>query len=257
MTMPIDPLVAAARGGDESAFAAIVERHRRELHAHCYRMRGSVEDAEDAMQDALLRAWRGLPRFEGRSSLRSWLYTIATNASLKAIERRPWRVLPVDDERRPAQSQQATLRALGDAGVSRVVERYMRAWEHGDVDAIVALLAEDAAFAMPPTPTWFRGHQAIAAFCREAAALRWRHVATSANAQPAVGATCGTRHAATSRSRSSTSSRSTAIASPRSPPSSSRPRSRASPCRRHLPPDRSVPAAHRISWSTTPHKEDP
>ena len=89
-------LLEAARAGDEDAFARIVEPHRRALHAHCYRMLGSVADAEDALQDALLNAWRGLGRFEGRSSLRSWLYTIATNACLRAIERRPKRVLPID-----------------------------------------------------------------------------------------------------------------------------------------------------------------
>src|SRR6266536_5132408 len=89
-------LLEAAREGDEDAFALLVEPHRRELHAHCYRMLGSVADAEDALQEAMLSAWRGLPRFEGRSSLRSWLYTIATNACLKAIERRPKRVLPLD-----------------------------------------------------------------------------------------------------------------------------------------------------------------
>jgi RNA polymerase sigma-70 factor (ECF subfamily) len=89
-------LLAAARTGDENAYNRLVEPRRRELHAHCYRMLGSVQDAEDALQEALLRAWRGLPRFEGRSSLRSWLYTIATNTCLNAIERRPKRVLPVD-----------------------------------------------------------------------------------------------------------------------------------------------------------------
>src|SRR5215212_1392284 len=89
-------LLEAARGGDEAAFGSLVEQYRRELHAHCYRMLGSVHDAEDALQDALLRAWRGLARFEGRSSLRSWLYTIATNTCLNAIERRPKRVLPID-----------------------------------------------------------------------------------------------------------------------------------------------------------------
>jgi RNA polymerase sigma-70 factor (ECF subfamily) len=89
-------LLAAAGTGDEAAFAALVEPHRGALHAHCYRMLGSVHDAEDAMQDALLRAWRAIGRFEGRSSLRTWLYTIATNACLKAIERRRRLVLPVD-----------------------------------------------------------------------------------------------------------------------------------------------------------------
>ena len=89
-------LLDAARGGDQDAYRRLVEPHRRALHAHCYRMLGSVHDAEDALQDALLRAWRGLPRFEGRSSLRSWLYRIATNACLNAIERRPKRMLPID-----------------------------------------------------------------------------------------------------------------------------------------------------------------
>jgi RNA polymerase sigma-70 factor (ECF subfamily) len=89
-------LLAAAKRGDETAFGRLVAPYRRELHAHAYRMLGSPADAEDALQDALLGAWRGLARFEGRSSLRSWLYTITTNASLKAIKRRPKRVLPID-----------------------------------------------------------------------------------------------------------------------------------------------------------------
>ena len=86
----------AAQAGDEAAFERLVSDYRRELYAHCYRMLGSVADAEDALQEALLRAWRALPRFEGRSSLRSWLYRIATNACLRLIERRPPRVLPID-----------------------------------------------------------------------------------------------------------------------------------------------------------------
>src|SRR4030088_2801069 len=86
-------LIEAARGGDESAFQGIVEPYRGELHAHCYRMLGSVQDAEDALQNALLGVWQGLSKFEGRSSLRSWLYRIATNACLRLVERRPKRLV--------------------------------------------------------------------------------------------------------------------------------------------------------------------
>jgi RNA polymerase sigma-70 factor, ECF subfamily len=89
-------LLGAAQRGDETAYQRLVEPHRRELHAHAYRMLGSVHDAEDALQDALLRAWRGLSRFDGRGSLRAWLYQIATNTCLDIIGRRPKRVLPVD-----------------------------------------------------------------------------------------------------------------------------------------------------------------
>ncbi|WP_307829471.1 sigma-70 family RNA polymerase sigma factor [Antrihabitans stalagmiti] len=88
--------LALARGGDDDAFTRLVAPRRRELHAHCYRMLGSTHDADDALQDALLRAWRGLPRFEGRSSLRSWLYTVATRTCLDLVEGRKKRALPVD-----------------------------------------------------------------------------------------------------------------------------------------------------------------
>jgi RNA polymerase sigma-70 factor (TIGR02960 family) len=74
-------------------FEQLVAAHRRELLAHCYRMTGSTQDAEDALQETLLGAWRGLPAFEGRSSARTWLYRIATNACLRLVERRPGRVL--------------------------------------------------------------------------------------------------------------------------------------------------------------------
>jgi RNA polymerase sigma-70 factor (ECF subfamily) len=273
-------LLAAARDGDEAAFAQLISPYRAELGAHCYRMLGSLHDAEDALQEALLRAWRGLARFQGRSSLRSWLYTIATNACLRAIERRPRRVLPIDygpaandphgplagplvesvwidpypspdaryeqresvelafiaalqhlpaqqravlilrdvlgfsgaevaealgtnpdavysalqrahktvEARLPERTQQATLRSLGEDGLREVVQGYVDAWERGDVDALAALLAEDAVFAMPPEPTWFRGHDAIADFLRALPMredLRWRVIPTSANGQPA------------------------------------------------------------------------
>jgi RNA polymerase sigma-70 factor (ECF subfamily) len=283
-------LLEAARRGDDDAFRQLVEPHRKELHAHCYRMLGSAHDADDALQEALLRAWRGLARFEGRSSLRSWLYRITTNTCLDAISRRPKRVLPVDygpaadpadgsgeplaesvwlepypdeklgledgyaapearyerresvelafiaalqhlpgtqravlilrdvlgfsaketaasldttvasangalrrarkavAERLPDQSQQATLRALGDNGLREVVERYVDAWERGDVDAILAMLAEDATFAMPPLRAWYRGHDAIAVFLTGSALRdRWRFVPARANGQLAFG----------------------------------------------------------------------
>ena len=89
-------LLSRARAGDERAFGELTEVHRAELRAHCYRMLGSVHDAEDALQEALLRAWRGLSGFEGRSSVRSWLYSIVTNAALDITRHRSRRELPVD-----------------------------------------------------------------------------------------------------------------------------------------------------------------
>jgi len=81
---------------DELTFERLVEPHKRGLHAHCYRMLGSLHDAEDAYQEALLRAWRALPRLREDAALRAWLYRIATNVCLSAIARRPKRVLPAD-----------------------------------------------------------------------------------------------------------------------------------------------------------------
>ncbi len=285
-------LLDAAGGGDEDAFRRLVEPRRAELHAHCYRMLGSVHDAEDALQNALLRAWRGLPGPEKHSSLRTWLYRIATNASLDAIARRSKRVLPVDygpptepgedpgdplaesvwvepypdeliglqdsdagpdaryeqreavelafiaalqhlpprqravlilrevlgfsarevaealdstpasvnsalqrarkavDERLPERSQQATLRSLGDERVRDLVERFIDAFEKGEVDAILAMLSEDATFAMPPYPGWCRGREAIAEswLMPGGPAPRLRYVRARANGQLAVAA---------------------------------------------------------------------
>jgi RNA polymerase sigma-70 factor (ECF subfamily) len=91
----------------ELEYARIIERHRDELHAHSRRILRSSQDAEDALQEALLRAWRALPSFEGRSSLRSWLYRIVTNTSLDEIKRRPRRVVPIDLEQEAATGGEA------------------------------------------------------------------------------------------------------------------------------------------------------
>ncbi len=281
-----------SHGGDEDAFHRLVEPHRTELYAHCYRMLGALHDAEDALQDTLLRAWRGLPGFDDRRLPRPWLYRIATNACLDAIARRPRRMLPIDygppacpgddqgepqaelpwiepypdeqlgfedgyaspeacyerreavelafiaalqhlsgrqravlilrevlgfsakevaqaldctpasvnsalqraraavEDRLPEHSQQATLRLLGDKRVRDLVERFVDAFENGDVDAIFAMLAEHANFAMPPYAGWYRGRGAIADswLMPRGPALQLRYVPVRANGQLAFGA---------------------------------------------------------------------
>src|SRR5260370_888289 len=90
-----DATLELARAGDEEAFRALTDPYRRELQVHCYRILGSVQDAEDTVQETLLAAWRGLADFEGRASMRSWLYRIATNRCLNALRdsgRRPQNV---------------------------------------------------------------------------------------------------------------------------------------------------------------------
>ena len=111
-------LVAALQAGDESTFASLVERHRRELRVHCYRMLGNLEDAEDLVQETFLRAWRNRTGFEGRSTYRAWLYRIATNACLDTIKRNKRRVKVADDpstaDRRPSYDEVPWLQPFPD-----------------------------------------------------------------------------------------------------------------------------------------------
>ena len=93
---PEAELLASARRGEEAAFERLVASYRGELYAHCYRMLGSVQDAEDALQEALLGAWRGIAGFEGRSTLRAWLYRVTTSAAMD-FHRSRRREFPTDD----------------------------------------------------------------------------------------------------------------------------------------------------------------
>ena len=282
---------ASATPADEANYRRLVEPYRSELHAHCYRMLGSVHEAEDALQDAMLRAWKALPRFKDRGTVRAWLYKIATNTCLDAIAGGPsaccrsitrpasdphagvgepvvesvWiepypderlgvedgfaapearyerregmelafiaalQHLPANqravlitrevlgfsaqetadlletsvqsvnsalqrarksvDEKLPEQSQQATLRALGDDGLRELVENYIDAMQRGDVDTIVSMLAEDAAWSMPPLASWFRGVESVRVFLATgpmSGAWRWRYLPVRVNGQAAV-----------------------------------------------------------------------
>jgi RNA polymerase sigma-70 factor (TIGR02960 family) len=127
----IEGTLARARAGDEEAFRELTEPHRRELQLHCYRILGSAQDAEDLVQETLLAAWRGLERFEGRASLRAWLYRIASNRCLNALRdrgRRP-RELPLPPEPSPAPPEPTRL------GESISFEPYPDAWLEGIADA--------------------------------------------------------------------------------------------------------------------------
>jgi RNA polymerase sigma-70 factor (TIGR02960 family) len=291
----------AARRGDSAAFEALVAPYRRELLAHGYRMLGSVHDAEDALQESLLAAWRGLAGFEGRSSLRAWLYRICTNACLRLSSQRLRRILSPDlgpassdpshlgepvseqvwlepwleegsvvagptdvdpavpadpadryvrretlelafvaalqflpgrqravlllrevlgfsaaevaeilettpasvnsalqrarkavNERLPGTTQVAELDALGQVGRRELVDSFVAAWEKADINALTALLAEDARFSMPPLPAWFSGRRDVARFFAEGVfTLEWRLVPIIVNGQ--IGFACYVR----------------------------------------------------------------
>jgi RNA polymerase sigma-70 factor (ECF subfamily) len=257
MSEDFEPLVEAARGGDEHAFRALVEPLGRELHAYAYRMLGGFHDADDALQESWLKAWRALATYEPRASFRAWMYRIVTNTCLDLLKVRSRRVLPQDVSPSiapgppttapradiswiepypnallptvPSPEQAVRLREgirlafvrvvqmlpprqraaliLHDvldwsvvevadmlettevainsalqrarAAIARpraesaasalaprhaeVVERFVRAWESGDFDDFVALLATDAVMSMPPWEYWLDGKDAVVA----------------------------------------------------------------------------------------------
>jgi RNA polymerase sigma-70 factor (ECF subfamily) len=257
MSEDFEPLVEAARGGDEHAFRALVEPLGRELHAYAYRMLGGFHDADDALQESRLKAWRALATYEPRASFRAWMYRIVTNTCLDMLKVRSRRVLPQDvspsvapgppttapradiawlepypDALLPtvpspehavrmregirlafvrvvqvlpprqraalilhdvldwsvvevAEMLETTEAAINSAlqraraAIARpraesaasalaprhaeVVERFVRAWESGDFDDFVALLATDAVMSMPPWEYWLDGKDAVVA----------------------------------------------------------------------------------------------
>ena len=122
-------LLEQARGGDRDAFAALVEPHRAELQVHCYRMLGSLQDAEDAVQETLLAAWLGLDGFEGRSSLRTWLYRIATNRCLNQLR---------STSRRPASAAALPAPAPAPSGLGEVL------WLQPYPDVLLDALVDEA-----------------------------------------------------------------------------------------------------------------
>jgi RNA polymerase sigma-70 factor (TIGR02960 family) len=303
MWMTDDDLITRARAGDGDAFRELAEPYRRELHVHCYRMLGSFQDAEDVLQDTMLAAWQGIAGFEGRASLRTWLYRIATNRCLNALRsasRRPareWDIsaieppeptgvseivwlepypdtlregavnVPLGPEARYEQTEAISLafvtalqflparqravlilrEVLGyranevadmlDSTVESVnsalkraraglqqrlasgkdepppapespaerdlVAKFVRAFESGDVDALVALLTADVSLSMPPIPVEYRGLDVVARFYAAVfgKGRLYRLVPTRANGQLAFGMylrapTGGLRHGA-------------------------------------------------------------
>jgi RNA polymerase sigma-70 factor (TIGR02960 family) len=279
-----DELLQRARAGDREAFAELVEPHRRELQVHCYRMLGSLQDAEDALQETLLSAWVGLAGFEGRASVRTWLYRIATNRCLNVLRssaRRPVAAIPLPvpppepsrlgevlwlqpypdllleglpDQAPGPEARYETREAISLAFVTAVqllppnqravlllrdvlgyrareaaellglsedavnsalkrarvtmdatdttsrtadgpeeralVDRFVAAFSSQDVEAVLALMTDDAWVRMPPLPFEYRGTEAIRRFFTAIEAHRQQIVnvvPTRANGQPAWG----------------------------------------------------------------------
>jgi RNA polymerase sigma-70 factor (TIGR02960 family) len=283
-------LISRARAGDDEAFQELTEPYRRELLVHCYRMLGSLQDAEDALQDALLAAWQGLERFEERASIRTWLYRIVTNRCLNALRsgRRPaqeWNMPDVEppeptrlgevawlepfpdalledamdaplgpearyeqtetislafvtalqvlpprqlavlilrdvlgfhaDEvadmldstvdsvnsalkraraslqiRRPSTAEREPAPTSDSPAEQALVAKFVRAYESGDVDALVALFTDEISVSMPPIPLEYQGRDVVTRLFASifGSGRRVDLVPTRANGQPAFGA---------------------------------------------------------------------
>ncbi len=262
---------ADGHAADRAEFDRLVGPLRAELHVHCYRFLGSVHDADDALQEALLHAWRSRANLTDPGKFRPWLYKIATNRCLTMLEQRGRRELPMDSEPDAPAAERIWLEPYPGIGVGepgpearytaresielafvaviqqlpgvqrgalllrdvlgfsasetaelldvtvasansalqrararldqrepsvapddpqarRLAERYATAWENADVDGIIALLATDARYAMPPLPEWYAGQPAIREFLVTGPLhWRWRFRPTVANGQPAFG----------------------------------------------------------------------
>lgn len=137
-----DLLVDAVRAGDEAAFARLAEPYRRELHVHCYRMLGSVQDAEDAVQETYLRAWSRLDSFAGRAPFRAWLYGIATNTCLDALRRRKARAWPTDLSG-PADPRRQPLPPVEVAWLQPYPDRLLEAAAPADAEPETVLTAKE------------------------------------------------------------------------------------------------------------------
>jgi RNA polymerase sigma-70 factor (ECF subfamily) len=290
--------LADAQNGDANAFSELTEPYRRELQVHCYRILGSLHEAEDMVQETMLKAWKRLDTYEGRASFRAWLYKIATNTCLDFLDQKrsrrllPSDVSPASDPRTPilppatemtwlepfpdewltdttavnpearytdlesislsfltalqylpprqravlilrdvldfsanetadvleitvssansalhrarvtlanryhGQEFESSASAANDQRTQWLLDHFVQAWETADVEGLVALLKEDAILAMPPSPSWYQGREAIRLFAAATvfgdqgmfggkAAGRWRLIPTRANASPA------------------------------------------------------------------------